>query len=537
MLDNTLNQKKRDQLERQLAEHRTHEQRSLFLLKMGFILTFLLYLGFNFHLYLGDPSTWVHYFQNWQAVSGFMFYSVIVILMALFLAWVKHHAYLHFGLYGSIALIVTTVIGFALFAEFFSSSANQDAKSNLLLENNAAYKQTLINPISAIQAAPLINDSSLNNAISEASQRLARCQENLRMGTEKHCKGDTAKLQALKQQQADLNQLAATTAKAQAQAQAQAAAATLQLNHARQDKLKSDSYNPVIVMLARLMGTLSSSDYTQHIKSAVVIIMLIVAVAFEILHHFLSGSKERASQAVMDLELDLARLYGTEPPLAASQPPFKDSSFKDSGIGFTAPLTAQAPRFKYQRDTPVPPVHRVTQGKHSHSFGFIPPETNQPNTPTQAQLPKTPKVGGTGLHNPALGRAEAIYPLPLQPLPQADVTPVHRDTQAQPKPSLTPPADLYQQWLAAIHQGDLKPTVTESRKWLQKRLAGKGSQSWRKTPTMVDFDQIARVYFIRAILDPNSRIRLNPTYTETQRDGKTITNGKAKYLLTDETLV
>jgi hypothetical protein len=114
---------------------------------------------------------------------------------------------------------------------------------------------------------------------------------------------------------------------------------------------------------------------------------------------------------------------------------------------------------------------------------------------------------------------------------------VHRDTQAQPKLSLTPPADLYQQWLAAIHQGDLKPTVTESRKWLQKRLAGKGSQSWRKTPTMVDFDQIARVYFIRAILDPNSRIRLNPTYTETQRDGKTITNGKAKYLLTDETLV
>ena len=533
MSDNAIQQKKRDILERQLHEHRNHEQRSLFLLKMGFILTFLLYLGFNFHLYLGDPATWIHYFQNWQAISGFAFYSLIVVLMALFLAWVKHHAYLHFGLYGSIALIVTTVIGFALFAEFFSSSANQDAKSNLLLENNAAYKQTLINPISAIQTAPLITNSNLNNALSEASQRLARCQENLRMGTEKHCKGDAAKLQALKQQQADAHQLAATTAQAQAQAQAQAVAATLQLNHTRQDKLKADSYNPVVVMLARLMGSISGSDYTQHIKAAVVLIMLIVAVAFEILHHFLSGSKERASQAVIDLELELARLYGTEPPLASSQPTIKDSSFKDSGIGFTAPLTAQAPRFKYQRDTPVTPVHRDTQVQPARGFGFIPHDVAKPDAQPQAELPKTPKAGGTGLHNPALGRAEAIYPLPLQPLPHADVTPVHRDTQAHHKPSL-PPADLYQQWLDAIHHKTLKPNITDSRKWLQRHLAGKGSQSWRKTPTFVDFDQIARVYFIRATLDKTSRITLNPSYRETKRDSKTITNGKAKYLLIEE---
>ncbi|HPY42556.1 MAG TPA: hypothetical protein PLM98_18665, partial [Thiolinea sp.] len=51
-------------------------------LKLGFLLTFLLYLIFNQHLYLGDALSWSAYFKDGAAIAGFAFTVVIVLLMA-----------------------------------------------------------------------------------------------------------------------------------------------------------------------------------------------------------------------------------------------------------------------------------------------------------------------------------------------------------------------------------------------------------------------------------------------------------------------
>ncbi|HPE62465.1 MAG TPA: hypothetical protein PLB10_19220, partial [Thiolinea sp.] len=98
----TVAAKRHEILADQLAEHRQQQARSRTLLKLAMGLTFLLYLLFGLHLYLGDATTWAGYFTSWQAATGFLFLLGIVTLMAGFLSWVKHHAYLHFGLYGSI---------------------------------------------------------------------------------------------------------------------------------------------------------------------------------------------------------------------------------------------------------------------------------------------------------------------------------------------------------------------------------------------------------------------------------------------------
>lgn len=325
-----LAQKQQELLAEQLQDHRANDARASKLLLLAMLITFLLYLAFNLHLYLGDPLTWSAYFVEWTATIGFLFMLGLVVLMAAFLSWVKHHAYLHFGFYGSVSLVVVTVIGFALFAEFFSSSASQDAKSNAMLERSSAYKSTLQAPT----AAPI--DTSLALQLASAQQKLAQCQARLASGKEKHCNGDAAKVQAL-----ESAQNTALTA------QVQIATNTTKLNHERQDKLKADSYNPVIVFMAQLLA--GNGDYVDYIKAAVVIIMLIVAVSFEILHHFLSRSKERSYAAIKQLELELAKLTDaaalpstTKQPIGFTQNPHSNA--------VRTPEPIPAARFKYQEE-------------------------------------------------------------------------------------------------------------------------------------------------------------------------------------------
>ena len=221
-------------MQRQLEQKTQLSKQVHAALKLGFLLTFLLYLIFNQHLYLGDALSWSAYFKDGAAIFGFAFTVVIVLLMAWFLAWVKHIAYLHFSFYGSVALVLTTVIGFALFAEFYSSSANQDVKANVLVENNSAYQATLKDTAS-ITHAP---NSGLIEAIANAEQKLARCESNLRAGKEKHCNGDKAKVEALRNSEQSANQ-----------ANAQASIERDKLKYERQDELKANAYNPVIVMM------------------------------------------------------------------------------------------------------------------------------------------------------------------------------------------------------------------------------------------------------------------------------------------------
>jgi hypothetical protein len=368
MQNEQLDAKKLEILQEQLSEHRKQDSRAGFLLKFALILTGLLYFMFEKHLFLGEAITWGAYFQEWHSALDFILMFVIVVMSAVFLASTKHHAYLHFGLYGSIGLVVFTVIAFALFAEFFSSSASQDTKSRVLLANDSAYQATIA-PVATAASPALLGGNAA--AIAKAEQTYARCKSNLGKPGYKHCNGDKATLDSLKASDA-------ASLSAAKEIAIQSNTANQKATYERQDKLKADSYNAVIVSIARFIGSITGTDYKDNIKTAIVLTMLIVAVAFEILHHFLSHSKERSQNAVYGLELELAKYGGYSlPEKPESVIPKPDGAFKESSIGFTAPIgkpaTAQhspvlpaheKPVFKYQR--------QEEQAPEKPSFGFVP---------------------------------------------------------------------------------------------------------------------------------------------------------------------
>lgn len=500
-----------DILNKQLALHRAQESRADLLLKLGFVLTFLLYLAFNMHLYLGDALSWKHYFNDWQATTGFIFMSTIVVLMALFLAWVKHHAYLHFGLYGSITLIVVTVIGFALFAEFFSSSANQDAKSNIQLAGNAAYQQSVnFNPASAISTP------GASAEVAKASQTLARCQANLGKPGYRHCEGDKAKLQELRASQT-----------ATMQAQAQMATAAMQANYDRQDKLKADSYNPAIVAVAKFWAWFAGGTYADHIKGAVVLITLFVAVCFEILHHFLSHAKERAQNAVMALELEIARYTANlananltaSPAIPASDPNDGKYQANKSGFGFIPTQPKTAPAAGAATSTVAPPLFKYQQQASDmpkqQTFGFI-PDRNAPSarlTPDMDAAATPATTYRQAISSGFSGYQDTPLDAPAKPRArgseESEKKPVHGVSGAGEKlPEKHDLESLYPAWVAAVNAGQCRPSVDSSRVWIQRKIAP--SMTGSKTNDLKRVDNMRKAFFARAIRE--GRMQENSNY-------------------------
>ena len=498
-----------DIMQRKLEQHRNHEQRGLLLLKLGFLLTFLLYLLFNQHLYLGDALSWSAYFKDAASIFGFTFTVLIVVLMALFLSWVKHHAYLHFGFFGSVATVVCTVIGFALFAEFFSSSANQDVKASVLLERNSAYQATLTHEASSQSTM----NSGLITSIANAEQKLARCEENLKLGKEKHCNGDRAKVEALRNSEQSVNK-----------AQAEANIERDKLKYERQDELKAQSYNPVILTLARFLAG-ETGDYKDYLKTAVVLITLFVAICFEILHHFLSKSHGASMAAIEDLELALAK-YSAQPepvlPAAlATVQPIIEPNKQPIGFGFpsTSPNMAQGASkpvlFKYQQAEP--------ETKAYHPIGFTFPTVAKPSSPSprlgtqEEQLP-LPDFGSFKARrdvfaSPALSESETIADEPR-------IDPVHglmdEKPRIDPVHGVSEGVSLYPAWVQAVNQGLCKPSVDATRAWIQKCIAP--TMTGSKTNDLKRIDLMRKAFFSRAMKE--GLMQENPNYR----------NGGKKYL-------
>ena len=496
-------------MQRQLEQHRSHEQRGLLLLKLGFLLTFLLYLLFNQHLYLGDALSWSAYFKDAASLFGFAFTVSIVILMALFLSWVKHHAYLHFGFFGSVALVVTTVIGFALFAEFFSSSANQDVKASVLLERNSAYQSTLSHDTTT--SAP---NTGLVSAIAQAEQTLARCEEKLKAGKEKHCNGDRAKVAALRNSEQSANK-----------AQAEASIERDKLKYERQDELKAQSYNPVILTLARVLAG-ETGDYKDYLKTAVVLITLFVAVCFEILHHFLSKTHGASMAAIEDLELGIAKYSAQAEPTLHPAPtpiqPLTEPTKQPIGFGIpsTTPRTAQTEvkpvLFKYQ--VQAEPKQTPARNPIGFTFPVVAQSTLPSSLGTQEEPLPLPDFGGFKARrdtwaSPALSEAETIADEPrIDPVrglmeEKLRIDPVHGVSEG---------VSLYPAWVQAVNQGICKPSVDATRTWIQKCIAP--AMTGSKTNDLKRIDLMRKAFFSRAMKE--GLMQENPNYR----------NGGKKYL-------
>ncbi|MEB4590040.1 hypothetical protein VSS37_03520 [Candidatus Thiothrix sp. Deng01] len=446
-------------LQTDLQDEMSHNRQCRGLLVLAMIVTLISYLFFSGHLKLGNPLYWGEYFNKGAVtITAFWFMLFSVILLGVFLAWVKHFAYSHFTTYRAIAGVMVTLIGFALLAEMFAALEDQKAKADIQLEGNSAYQATIQPTVGAITASP-----SLSGDIGAASQRVARCEENLKRGKEKHCEGDKAKLAALeKQQSAALN------------AQVAATEATEKLRFDRQDKMKADAHNDFIVGIAKfyagIFGTGAENGYVAYIPWANITLMLIIAIAFERLHAFLIEAGRNIKGNIRGIEQRIAQLQeGSNPlaegkhlppngsPLFRYQEPVKDGGFKQTGIGFTAPVGNKKQGFvgfippghkAPERETP--PAAAKTLEPAIKDDAPVLFEGGGKQTPEQREwvlkeyarrtgqtyrqelagggkayrdqaldapapaLPAKQKAGGTGLQNPALGTAEQHFPLPIE---------------------------------------------------------------------------------------------------------------------------
>ena len=128
--------------------------------------------------------------------------------------------------------------------------------------------------------------------------RLAlKCKERLKQGKEPHCKGSAATLHSLLESERTL-----------ISAQKDVTVESQKLNHGRQDKLKADSYNPIVVTVAKILAALLGGEYGGYVKQATMLLTMLVAITFEVLHHFLSTVHCETKQRINAMALQLAKM-------------------------------------------------------------------------------------------------------------------------------------------------------------------------------------------------------------------------------------
>ncbi|UOG93176.1 MAG: hypothetical protein L3K52_05440 [Candidatus Thiothrix sulfatifontis] len=169
-------------------------------------------------------------------------------------------------------------------------------------------------------------------------------------------------------------------------------------------------------------------------------------------------------------------------------------------------------------------------------------KSSAPATPAPV-MPLQQRTGATGLHNPALGTAEAIYPLPL-----ATALPFHESVSEAVLPTVparcetvadTVPArsqngsgetvqngltgeakqaeiDLYPQWIAKVNDKEITPGARDCKRFISQSTKSKDDKTGL---TVQEMGRIWLNWNQRALQD--GILKANPDYS----------NGKPKYIL------
>jgi hypothetical protein len=496
-----------------LADEMGHYAQFKALLVLAFIVTLISYLFFSGHLKLGNPLYWSEYFNKGAVtIAAFGFMLVSVILLGVFLAWVKHFSYNHFTTYRAIAGVMITLVGFALLAEMFAALEDQKAKTDIQLEGNSAYQATIAPAGNGIGASP-----ALAADIAAASQKLARCKAKLGKPGYPHCDGDKAKLDALEKQQA-----------AALSAQVAASSETQKLRYERQDQMKADSHNDFIVGLAQLYAALfgdgTEKAYVAFISWGNITLMLIIALAFERLHAFLIEAGRDIKGNIRGIEQSIAQMQDSSSPLANNKhlPPIGTPLFKHQQAGNHPPTPfnpAMAKRdpFAWEEKSRAFPGFVNTDNMPLLPSASLDDE-NRSKYPQQILYP-TGK-GRTADDYALIPRKERnSYPTPTpsactvhveQAAPTTRVVPctVHGDDEVNEFTD-----DLYQKLKRMIEAGQVAPTYRPVKETLKAWHVGT-SDRHRQDIAGQALDRMAR----EGTLKPNP-----------ENDGSTIK--KAKYIL------
>ncbi|EIJ34513.1 hypothetical protein [Thiothrix nivea] len=331
--------------------------------KLAFVATFLVYFIFVWMMYVSDLwgfTTWL--VQNLSEVAALVVYSVLALTLPLAMAMIKEIGYKHFAKYPNPTSVIVLIVGILALAgvvyESISSSSQQQHISTSAAEGSKTF-QALTNTQITVMG-------SSGSEVAAASQKLARCEENLKRGREKHCEGDRARLNALKAAQAD-----------NAANQAAASVAALEAKTKAMQDLKEDAYKPVFKSIRDSFGV--------SISTGVMIVTLFVSVIFEISHLLL----------ILFLGQKLKRLEGLKHALVQYQADYLKSTGKAFDAGDFAEFESGAiPK-------PEPQANRQDYKQTKPDFGFI---------------PQTAQLDGYG---GAVGNGGMVAPAPLFKYQQA----------------------------------------------------------------------------------------------------------------------
>lgn len=359
-------------LREQLAELEQHGKGVNLFLNLAMLLTFLFYLAFALNFYLGDMLHLGVYLQgDAPAIAGAAFLGFISFLLSLVLAGIKHTAYHDFALYGRrLKYIVFAVIFFALFAEVFQSSSNQDTKAKVLVESSAEF-QNLNKPVQpSIVVSSRLGDLSAQLAKAEAAAK----------GCKTGCGGHDAKIAGLKASIAAEDK----TNQLNAEASVKAATEIARINHQRIDDKTKDSYNPIIKLFISLGLSIAAAN---------IFVVLIISASFETLHEYLSKSKEQnlnairgLKEAIIKIEAGLEDGEYKSPSLPSSVKPVK---IPESELG--KPVTLNKPPFDL-KPNPVNLKSNLNTANQSQDFkldgvGFM--ARLKPTSPTVKEQGQT----------------------------------------------------------------------------------------------------------------------------------------------------
>lgn len=500
-------------------------------LKLGFATTWLLYFIFAMGFYVADLwglTTWLE--QNASEYAAFLLFLGMAILMATTLSMIKHVFYQHRAEFRYGLGIVLVIAALGVFFELFNASSQQQ---NIAYHNAEKSKTFQSTANTTINLRSLTDHSS---RLATLSGELATAQSYLD-GCKKTCSHYRAKVSSL---QSQIESLQASQSSAQATAEKVSVASINAKTQALQT-LKEDYHKPVFKFVRDNLGV--------TISTAVVLIATLIAAGFEFSHALLSrilGEKLRQLSGLQQQLINLQTQYVEQTGSTYSDSNTEIIEPKREPIGFNiqkapAPTTAQA--FKYEKNQQRPIGFwdtTTTQPKTvcTHPDNRVHTPTHTPSTPNQAHLgtaeqqlsipifstyaEELRKAGVDFPPDPALDKSAPLADIQTVINRTHPSDRVHTPTHTPNKPLVAAPS-LYKEWLTAIHTGQCKATVRETRPWVQSKIAGKGSQARRSTPTPVDIDALTQSLFQRAVNDPNSKITLNPDYRP----------GKAKYLLVE----
>jgi hypothetical protein len=207
-----------------------------------------------------------------------------------------------------------------------------------------------------------------------------------------------------------------------------------------------------------------------------------------------------------------------------------DSS--NSNIATLPDTSKKAEKAEYQQPLKVASPEPVKQPEQPQKvpFGFAPPVKAE----AKAEQPKMQKMGGTGLSNPILGRAEFHYDLPLdnpnqeavQSQLESGLEPLANGQKQKPVQTVREPlangkkAGLYPEWVEAVKSGICKPSVKPTWSWIQKRVAAKETGS--RTHDRTRISAMQKAFFSRAMSE--GYMVENPNYR----------NGMKKFIWNNE---